>query len=114
MKARNVVSAERRLLTTRPLNGDVKPCRACGSRAEFHEHQQVDGYLVPAWICEVPGCQAEIVRLTAIQAASSQGLIRDAKALQARARRAAMMSRARADRTRERVTQSQARLKPKK
>jgi hypothetical protein len=40
----------------RPRNGDRRPCRRCGARAEFSERNRIDGRVVPAWICDAAKC----------------------------------------------------------
>lgn len=80
----------------RPRNGDTRSCVRCGGRAEFSERYRIEGHLVPAWVCDTPGCREwDLVRAAQAASAESASRIRDAREVRGKARRAATRTRAR-------------------
>ena len=107
--ARALTRSERRS-TDRPADGDLRPCPFCRTDAmTFFERQPVEDQNVPVWICTSESCgyrtlvrqsgEATHPRVPGAAETPREDLARQSANLRARARRLAMKSRARVERT---------------
>jgi hypothetical protein len=98
--------------SNRPRNGDEKPCPKCGAACEFNERYRFDDVgIAPAWTCGAPPCHhRELVRRTQ-RKLNERDHVRQSRDMQARAKRLMMKSRARTERSHQRLANSEARLK---
>jgi hypothetical protein len=95
----------------RPQNGDVKPCPHCDGTCEFNERYRfADSGTVPAWLCDASGCGfRQMVRGN--RAARGRRLVREAREVQAHAKRQMMRGRARTTRSKDQIGRSAAQIK---
>ena len=97
----------------RPIDHDVRPCPICDLPSEFNEQYVFDGEVMPAWVCVNPNCPRIIVRLGRHQpggVTASHEVVREARNVQAIAKRSIMKSHARCERTLALTAESKARI----
>ena len=97
----------------RPIDHDVRPCPICDLPSEFNERYVFDGEVMPAWVCVNPNCPRIIVRLVRHRpgvAIASHEVVREARNVQALAKRSIMKSHACYERTLTLTAESKARI----
>ena len=99
--------------TGRPIDHDTRPCPTCNLQAEFNERYVFDGEVMPAWVCVNPNCPRIIARRRTqrlADALSSHEVVREARNVQAMAKRSIMKSHACCERTVILAAESKARI----
>lgn len=105
---------EERRHSTRPSNGDMKPCPKCGEGCcEFNDHYRFEGIgAAPAWVCGCPPCRyRELVREAHRKLFDQPATGRQSRELPARVKRPMMKSPAVPDGSRRRLPPGADRLK---
>jgi hypothetical protein len=87
----------------RPQNGDVRRCPHCGvGIVEFNERFRFNGKMVPAWMCDNPGCSVRQAPARRADPPIGASLVKASKQVRAQALRTIMKSKARIARSRRR------------
>ena len=97
----------------RPIDHDRRPCPTCNLQAEFNERFVFEGEVIPAWVCANPSCPRIIARrrTRVSDAVRSHEVVREARHVQAIAKRSIMKAHACCDRTVILAAESKARIK---
>ena len=96
----------------RPIDHDTRPCPTCHLLAEFNERFEFDGEVMPAWVCVNPTCPRIIARRRTrlADALRSDQVVREARNVQALAKRSIMKSHACCERSVVLAAESKARI----
>ena len=96
----------------RPTDHDTRPCPTCNLQAEFNERFEFDGEVMPAWVCVNPNCPRIIARRRTPRADTlrSDEVVREARNVQAMAKRSMMKSHACYERSLILAAESKARI----